>query len=186
LFRRVHGRRHCCDLRLFANLVRGGAGERPPLLISIDASILDLQPLRPDRPGRTGWMGEVGASYLALWQASHRANAQLMQHHAREAGYHLARIELAAWIPCLSPTTEQEHLDAEHLAALCTEEPLIGTIERFTEVMRSMGTSLGALTSEQMAAAQVAARFAVWKNMENLRKWATAWGGDNAAIVTRR
>ena len=170
---------------IFASLVRKNAVEHPPLLISIDASILDLQPLRPAAPGRTGWMGEMGASYLALWQASHRANAQLMQHHAHESGYHLVCLELAAWIPCLSPGTEQEQADAKHLTALCAEEPLINSVERFTELMRSMGTSLGALSPEQMAAAQVAARFAVWKSMEGLRQWATHRDGKGAAIITR-
>jgi hypothetical protein len=94
-------------------------------------------------------------------------------------------LELAAWIPCLSPGTEQEQADAKHLTALCAEEPLINSVERFTELMRSMGTSLGALSPEQMAAAQVAARFAVWKSMEGLRQWATHRDGKGAAIITR-
>ncbi len=170
---------------IFANLIREGAVERPPLLISIDASVLDLQPLGRELPGRTGWMGEIAASYLALWQATHRANATLMEHHAREGGYHLVRFELAAWIPCLEPVTEREHFEREYLAALCAEEPVIGTVERFVEVMRGMGTSLGALPPEQMAAAQVAARFAVWKGMDGLRQWAWACGGDDAVIVER-
>ncbi len=172
--------------KLYEAIVNQNPPPRKPLLVCLDAGYLEL---RPTKPGsgvlKKGWMKELQAAMRASWQTGQDAYNEMIEATAERGDFDYVRFRFTAWVPYMA--SEQAADDTEegnYLRSLCENEPLVGSPEGLLRILRPIGTTFGSLTPEQMAAIELAARFAIWHEKHRLLSWASEqYGGAPANFV---
>jgi hypothetical protein len=147
---------------------------RRPLLIAFDAGYRELR--EPEHGGgliAKGWFQELHGSIRAGWQAGQHAYEQLYSEYEEQGRLELVRFRITAFTSCLDRPDSHEY---RLLAGLCREEPEVQTPQALLTGLRGIGTNIDALSSEELAAVRVAARYAVHSCSAELLAWAATDG----------